>query len=90
MSVILKACATAPVLCAPVEPGGRVSDYSLNVSRHVLLHQTREFDLPILGNGETMADAYATVVILQEMREDAAAILGDRARPMQRSPMRWL
>lgn len=60
-------------------------DFAANVSRHVLLHELghaliREFRLPVLGNEETMADAFATVAITQLMREDAPQIIGDRAR----------
>ena len=60
-------------------------EFALNVSRHVLLHEfghavIREFDLPVLGNEEDMADTFATVTITQAMRDDAVAILKDRAR----------
>jgi uncharacterized protein YfcZ (UPF0381/DUF406 family) len=60
-------------------------EFALNVSRHVVLHEfghalIREFDLPVLGNEEDMADTFATVFITQEMRDDAVAILKDRAR----------
>ena len=60
-------------------------EFALNVSRHVLLHELghaliREFDLPVLGNEEDMADTFATVFITQAMRDDAVAILKDRAR----------
>jgi len=60
-------------------------DYSINVSRHVLFHEAahaliREFDLPVLGNEETMADAFATVTIAEFMSDDAAAIIHDRVR----------
>ena len=60
-------------------------EFALNVSRHVLLHEfghalIREFGLPVLGNEEDMADTFATVVITQAMRDDAVAILKDRAR----------
>jgi hypothetical protein len=59
--------------------------FALNVSRHVLLHEVahaliREFDLPVLGNEENLADTFATVWITQHMRDDAVAILKDRAR----------
>ena len=60
-------------------------DFALNVSRHVLLHELghaliREFDLPVLGNEEDMDDTFATVVVTQEMRDEAVGILKDRAR----------
>lgn len=60
-------------------------EFALNVSRHVLLHEfghalIREFGIPVLGNEEDMADTFANVVITQAMRDDAVAILKDRAR----------
>jgi hypothetical protein len=60
-------------------------EFAANVSRHVLLHELghaliREFDLPVLGNEEDMADTFATVYVTQAMRDGAVAILKDRAR----------
>jgi hypothetical protein len=60
-------------------------EFATNVSRHVLLHELghaliREFELPVLGNEEDMADTFATVHVTQAMRDDAVAILKDRAR----------
>jgi hypothetical protein len=60
-------------------------EFALNVSRHVLLHELghaliREFGLPVLGSEEDMADTFATVYVTQAMRDDAVAILKDRAR----------
>jgi hypothetical protein len=87
----MRTTATALLAAALWVGGGAApaSDSSLefarNVSRHVLLHELghaliREFDLPVLGNEEDMADTFATVVVTQAMRDDAVAILKDRAR----------
>jgi len=57
----------------------KVSKYAEDVILHVVLHEIghgliREFDLPVLGNDETMADALAThylthhLPILDEIR----------------------
>ena len=74
-------CAGATAACASESSLG----FAVNVSRHVLLHEVghaliREFDLPKLANEEDMADTFATLFILQAMRDDARAILKDRAR----------
>jgi len=52
--------------------------------RDVLLHemshaQIYEFKLPMLGNEEVMADTFANVVVSQIYRDDAVAIIKDRA-----------
>ena len=52
--------------------------------RHVLLHEMSpaliyEFKLPMLGNEEVMADTFANVVVSQTYRDDAVAIIKDRA-----------
>ena len=78
----------AMALCAgatAAHPSESSLDFAVNVSRHVLLHEVghaliREFDLPMLANEEDMADTFATLFIVQEMRDDARAVLKDRAR----------
>ncbi|MEX1024916.1 MAG: DUF4344 domain-containing metallopeptidase [Planctomycetota bacterium] len=67
---------------------GSVRDVSMtafaaDVTLHVVLHElghalVREFDLPIFGNEETLADAFATHYLVSEMPERAPAVL--RAR----------
>lgn len=60
-------------------------DFAANVTRHVLFHEMghavfREFATPVLANEETLADAFATAMILQHRRDDALAILTARVR----------
>lgn len=60
-----------------------VSPFARNVTLHVILHELghaliREFDLPILGNEETMADAFATHYLTQHLPERAPAVLHAR------------
>lgn len=57
----------APSASAAPRPddGVPVSAFAKNVTLHVVLHEIghgliREFDIPVLGNEETMADAFAT------------------------------
>lgn len=60
----------------PVE----VSQFSRDVILHVVLHEmghalVREFDLPILGNEETLAEAFATYYLTSYLPERAEATL---------------
>lgn len=79
-------CAAALCAGATAAPAWEAStDFALNVSRHVLLHEfahalIREFGVPVLGNEEDMADTFATVIVSQDLRDDAVAIVKDRAR----------
>lgn len=62
---------------------GEVSEFAENVLVHVVLHEighglVREFDLPILGNEETLADAFATHYIANYLPERAMEILEAR------------
>jgi hypothetical protein len=62
-----------------------ISTFAKDVTLHVVLHELghaliREFDLPILGNEETMADAFATHVLTTRLPERAVDVL--RARTM--------
>lgn len=61
---------------APVE----VSSFARDVILHVVLHEmghalVREFDLPILSNEETLADAFATYYLTSYLPERAEATL---------------
>ncbi|HEX6813022.1 MAG TPA: DUF4344 domain-containing metallopeptidase [Planctomycetota bacterium] len=60
-----------------------VSAFARDVTLHVVLHELghaliREFDLPVLGNEETMADAFATHFLTAHLPDRAADVL--RAR----------
>lgn len=62
-----------------------ISEFAQNVTLHVLLHELghavfREFGVPIVANEENMADSFATTEITQFMRDDAVAVVSDRAR----------
>ncbi len=64
---------------AAVPPTVFATDVTLHVVLHELAHAlVREFDLPILGNEETLADAFATHYLVTELPERAPAVL--RAR----------
>lgn len=54
--------------------------FDRDVCLHVLLHEmahaiVREFDLPVLGNEETMADAFATYYLTTYLPEEAPRVL---------------
>lgn len=60
-----------------------LSEYARDVTLHVVLHELghaliREFDLPVLGNEEAMADAFATHYLTTHMPERALDVV--RAR----------
>jgi Putative metallopeptidase len=60
-----------------------LSRFARDVTLHVILHEMghaliREFDLPILGNEETMADAFATYYLTTYFPERAADVLKAR------------
>lgn len=64
-------------------PPKSISSFAQNVLTHVVLHElghalVREFDLPILGNEETLADAFATHYTVSHLPESAFAILESR------------
>lgn len=63
----------------------RLSNFVENNVMHVVLHEIahaliKEFELPILGNEENMADGFATYYITQNMHDDAAQIITARAK----------
>jgi len=54
---------------------------------HVVLHEighalVREFDLPVLGNEETMADAFATHFLIENLPERASDVLTARVKSL--------
>jgi len=61
--------------------------FAENVTVHVVLHElghalVREFDLPVLGNEETLADAFATHYLTAHMPERAFAVLQARVQSL--------
>ena len=61
----------------------KVSKFAEDVLVHVVLHEighglVREFDLPILGNEETLADAFATHFLVTRMPDRATDVLQAR------------
>lgn len=63
------------------------SAFARNVILHVVLHElghalVREFDLPILGNEETLADAFATHYLTTYLPERAEAALLARVQSL--------
>lgn len=75
---------------APAEDPGEpevvaadVTQFAIDVTTHVVLHElghalVREFDLPVLGNEETIADAFATHYVIAHMPERALDVLSAR------------
>jgi hypothetical protein len=62
-----------------------VSKFAEDVTLHVVLHEmahaiVREFDLPVLANEETMADAFATFYLTTYMPDRAADVLEARVK----------
>lgn len=66
-----------------VETPAEAWTFARNVTLHVVLHEmghalVREFDLPVLGNEETMADAFATHILVMHMPDRAPDVLAAR------------
>jgi hypothetical protein len=77
--------ALARVGAAPAETrqSAPVSPFAKNVTVHVVLHEmghalVREFDLPVLANEETTADAFATYYLTTYMPNRAVDVLTAR------------
>lgn len=67
-----------------MDDGAPISTFAKNVTLHVVLHEmghalVREFDLPVLANEETMADAFATYYLTTYMPDRAVEVLKARA-----------
>jgi len=64
-----------------------VSVFAADVTLHVVLHELghaviREFDLMVLGNEETMADAFATHLLTEHFPEHAVRAISARAKSL--------
>jgi hypothetical protein len=64
-----------------------VSVFAADVTLHVVLHELghaviREFDLMVLGNEETMADAFATHLLTEHFPEHAVSAISARVRSL--------
>ncbi|MEL7026263.1 MAG: DUF4344 domain-containing metallopeptidase [Pseudomonadota bacterium] len=78
-------------LCAWLAAGpasADISRYTENNVLHVVAHEighafVREFDIPILGNEEVMADAFATALLWREMPDRLPQIIADRTAQMR-------
>ena len=75
--------ATAGETLSPVP----VSVFAADVTLHVVLHELghaviREFDLMVLGNEETMADAFATPLLTEHVPEHAVRAISARVRSL--------
>ncbi len=65
----------------------KLTTFSEHVLTHVVLHEVghaliREFDLPVLGNEETAADAFATHYAVKYLPDDALEILTSRIQSL--------
>jgi Putative metallopeptidase len=64
-----------------------VSVFAADVTLHVVLHELghaviREFDLMVLGNEETMADAFATHLLTEHFPERAVSAISARVKTL--------
>jgi len=67
----------------PDEPGKFAEDVTLHVVLHELGHAlVREFDLPVLGNEETLADAFATCFVIRHLPDRANDVIFARVRSL--------
>ncbi|MFQ6547322.1 DUF4344 domain-containing metallopeptidase [Aestuariibius sp. 2305UL40-4] len=74
----------AAALAAPAAAETEVTPFVENVVIHVVMHEMahaliREFDLPVLGNEEVIADAFATLAVAEIWPDRAADIVMARA-----------
>lgn len=79
--VLIEAAVGAPQSPVPV------SAFAADVTLHVVLHELghaviREFDLMVLGNEETMADAFATHFLIEHLPERAVQAITARVRSL--------
>ena len=67
----------------PRDDGAEVSAFAKDVTLHVVLHElghalVREFDIPVLGNEETVAEAFATYYLTTYLPDRAVDVLTAR------------
>jgi hypothetical protein len=72
---------------APLLDSLPVSAFAADVTLHVALHELghaviREFDLMVLGNEETMADAFATHLLTEHFPEHAVRAISARVKSL--------
>jgi len=82
LPLLLSCCFICPVGAEDVGQEN-VSRFAEDVLLHVVLHEmghglVREFDLPILGNEETLADAFATFYVTQYLPDRAFDVIKAR------------
>lgn len=74
--------ATGPAL-SPMPFSAFAADVTLHVVLHEMGHAViREFDLMVLGNEETMADAFATHFLIHHLPDRAPAAIAARVRSL--------
>jgi hypothetical protein len=71
----------------PPDDGLPIPAFARDVTLHVVLHELghaliREFDIPILGNEETAADAFATYYLTTCLPDRAVDVLAARTRSL--------
>lgn len=72
---------------AALEASDGAWSFARDVTLHVVLHEIghgliREFDIPVLGNEETVADAFATCYLTTHMPERALNVITARVRSL--------
>ncbi|MEL7105631.1 MAG: DUF4344 domain-containing metallopeptidase [Pseudomonadota bacterium] len=77
-----------PAVLAAAPAAANVTSYTENNLLLVIAHEVghafiREFDVPVLGNEETMADAFALALLWREMPDRLPGIVTDRVRQMR-------
>lgn len=80
-------CEHDGTLVAALEGEAQATAFARDVTLHVVLHEIghaliREFDLPVLGNEETTADAFATHYLATHLPGRALDVLGARTRSL--------
>lgn len=84
---MIRAAMLGVLLALPAQAQEEVTPFARNVVTHVVAHELahaliREFDLPLLGNEEVIADDFATLFVARVMPDRAEAVVHDRARSL--------